>query len=66
MKSIQTVTLKDRRELAGLKQVQLAALAGVGVATVNKCERWGFPLSTATAAKLATVLRCEPGDLLKR
>jgi len=58
-----TLSLRERREAAGLLQVELAALAGVGTATVNKAERWGFPLSPQTATKLAAVLKCDPAAL---
>jgi transcriptional regulator with XRE-family HTH domain len=65
---MKTTTTKSRlreiRERKGLKQVELAARAGVSLATVNKAECWGFRLSQPTAARLATALGCNVGDLL--
>jgi DNA-binding XRE family transcriptional regulator len=58
--------IRALRERAGLLQVEAASRAGIGVATLNKAERWNFPLSPQTAAKLAPVLGCKPDDLLNR
>ena len=55
--------LRARRITQGIKQIELAARAGVSLATVNKTERWGFPVSKPTAAKLAKVLRCKPSEI---
>jgi len=43
--------------------VELAAVSGVSIATVNKLEGWGFKPSPATATKLAKALRCRVGDI---
>ena len=55
--------LRDRRVAQGMKQVELAARSRVSLATVNKLERWGFPVSSETAKKLAAALRCDPSEI---
>lgn len=55
--------LRARRIAQGIKQVELAALSGVSIATVNKCERWGFRVSPPTADKLAKALNCKPSEI---
>jgi len=61
-----TSRLRNYRLAAGLKQVELAAHAGVGIATLNKAEKWGFPLSPPVAERLAKVLGCKPDEIMGR
>jgi DNA-binding XRE family transcriptional regulator len=63
MKTTSTNKLRERRTAQGLLQVELAAVAGVCLATLNKLECWGFRPSPATAATLAKVLKCKPQDI---
>ena len=55
--------LRDRRVAQRMKQIELAARSRVSLATLNKAERWGFPVSPETARKLSAVLRCEPSEI---
>ncbi|MGD0059011.1 MAG: helix-turn-helix transcriptional regulator [Verrucomicrobiia bacterium] len=55
--------LRARRLSAGLKQVELAAVAGLGLATVNKLELYPFLPSPLTAGKLAKALDCDISDI---
>jgi len=55
--------LRECRIAQGIKQVELAAHAGVSLATVNKAERWGFPVSHETARRLAAVLRADAEEI---
>jgi transcriptional regulator with XRE-family HTH domain len=49
-------SLRKARQQRGLKQVQLAAASGIGVATVNRLENYPMRASARTAAALANVL----------
>lgn len=48
-KNLQTNRIREYREARGIKQVELAARAGVAVALLNRTERWHLPVSLATA-----------------
>lgn len=60
---ITTNRLRQCRVAQGIKQVELAALSGVSIATVNKCERWGFRLTPPVAERLAKALGCKSTEL---
>jgi transcriptional regulator with XRE-family HTH domain len=55
--------LRELRVAQGLSQTALAARAGLGLGTVNRIERWPFPVSPKTAEKLAATLRCSVEEL---
>jgi len=63
MKNRTTNRLRERRIAQGLLQVQLASISGVSIATVNKCERWGFRVSPPVAERLANALSCKSTEL---
>lgn len=63
MATIITTALRSRREAQGMKQIELAARAGVAVSTVLRAEKWKFKLTPTVAEKLARVLRCKPADI---
>jgi transcriptional regulator with XRE-family HTH domain len=46
-----------------MSQTELAARAGVALATLNRIERWHFRVNESTARKLAEALGCEAGEL---
>ena len=48
--------LKQGRRRAGLRQADLAAAAGVGIATVRRIEQGAMEPRLATARKLAAAL----------
>lgn len=54
---------KRYRELIGLKQNELAKLAGVSPVSIARLERVGC-FDTRTASKYAKVLKCNPIFLL--
>jgi transcriptional regulator with XRE-family HTH domain len=56
--------LRVARVRAGLTQVQLAARAGLALATINTAERAPGLLSDRTARLCAAVLGVTPEDLL--
>ena len=50
-----------------MTQTELARLAGISVATVNRlCLNATAQVSLATLDALSTVLGCEPNDLIER
>ena len=50
-----------------MAQAELARLAGVAAATVNRmCGNVTAQVSLETLDRLSTVLGCEPGDLIER
>ena len=58
--------LRELRLAQGLSQTALAARAGLGLGTLNRIERWPFPVSPTTAEKLATALDCGIEDIFPR
>jgi len=58
--------LRELRLAQGISQTGLAAKAGLGLGTVNRIERWPFPVSPMTAQKLAAALRCRVEDIFPR
>ena len=60
---MQSNHVRKVRAAKGFSQVELAAHAGVGIATLNKLENWNFRPSPATAEKLAKALGCKPSDI---
>lgn len=50
---------KRYRELMGLKQIELARLAGVSAVTIAQLEKRGI-YDTRTASKYAKHLKCNP------
>jgi predicted transcriptional regulator len=54
---------KRYREFIGLKQNELAKLAGVSAVSIARLERVGC-FDTRTASKYAKVLKCNPIFLL--
>ena len=55
--------LRAARQSVGLTMVELSARAHVGLSTISVGERAGL-LTPATAARLARVLKVDPGTLL--
>ena len=55
--------LRELRVAKGLSQTALAARAGLGLGTVNRIERWPFPIAPLTAQKLATALQCQVDEI---
>ena len=49
--------------MQGIKQIELAARAGVSLATLNKAECWGFRVSLPVAERLAKALNCKPSEI---
>ena len=50
-----------------MTQAELARLADVAVATVNRmCTNFTAQVSLETLDRISTVLGCEPGDLIER
>ncbi len=58
--------LAELRVSRGLSRERLAQLAGISSRTVYGIEREGHEPRRATAAVLAAVLGCDPGELLER
>ncbi|WP_350453838.1 helix-turn-helix domain-containing protein [Slackia heliotrinireducens] len=61
--------LKRLRKLSGLTQEQLAQLSGISVRTIQQYEQRRKDVNKAsleTAVAIATVLHCNPSDLLER
>lgn len=58
--------LKRIREQAGMSQVELAALAGVGHATVEVLETRPRSAQGQTVRKLAAALGVQPADLMEQ
>ncbi len=54
---------KRYRQFAGVKQVELAKLAGVSPVTISQIEKRGC-FDTRTASKYAKFLKCNPLLLL--
>lgn len=48
--------LRDARREAGLRQVDLSAISGVGINTITRCERGSISVSLDTLARLAAAL----------
>jgi transcriptional regulator with XRE-family HTH domain len=57
-----TNKLRELREDRRMKQVELASLAAVPVASLNRTERWHLPVSLPTAQRLADALGVEVGE----
>jgi ribosome-binding protein aMBF1 (putative translation factor) len=63
-KKLQTNEIRESREARGMKQVELAARAGVSVALLNRTERWHLLVSLVTAQRIADALGVEVGEVL--
>ena len=63
MNKTTTNRLRERRIAQGIKQIELAARAGVSLATLNKSECWGFRVSPPVAERLAKALNCKPSEI---
>lgn len=61
-KILWTNRIKEKRKARGMKQVELAARAGVSVALLNRTERWHLPVSIATAQRIANALGVTVGE----
>jgi DNA-binding XRE family transcriptional regulator len=55
--------IKQSRTAVGMTQTQLAVVANVGLATLNRIERWHYRVSESTARKLARALGREVGEV---
>ena len=59
--------LRDILEARGISQTELARLAGVAFATVNRmCTNATGQVSLATLDKIADALGVKPGDLIAK
>lgn len=56
--------LRDARIAKGLRQTDLATLAGVASSSISSIERAPTLLRPAMAKRLADALGCDPADLL--
>ena len=63
MKQTYTNSLRERREVAGLSQIELVVKSGVGLSTINKLENHPLPTGLLTAQRLAAALGCQVADL---
>ena len=63
MTTIRNTKLRERRIAQGIKQIELAARAGVSIATLNKAECWGFRVSLPVAERLAKAQNCKPSEI---
>ena len=54
--------LRNLRVARGMKQVEMASRAGVGVSTINRLERWQFAASVPIAKRLAAALGVEVSE----
>lgn len=62
-----TFRLREILEARGLSQSELARLAGVSFATVNRiCTNATEMVSLSTLDKIAAALKVKPGDLIER
>lgn len=58
--------VRELREAGGLKQIELASRAEVGLATLNRVEKWGIPCAPETEARLARALGCKVREVFPR
>ena len=58
--------LKETRESAGLSQTQLADFAGLSEKYISKAERGTIGVSVAALVQIATVLKIEPAEIMRR
>ena len=55
--------LRELRVARGISQTELAANASIGLATLNRIERWHFRVSESTARKVCEALNAEVGEV---
>ncbi len=61
------IRLRELRKARGLTQVQVAEETGIDQSQISRIESGETTgMDFSVMERLCTVLRCEPGDLLKR
>ena len=60
------VAIRERREALGLSLTEVAAAAGVSKSYLSELEAGKKPINSNRLRSIARVLRCEPGELLRR
>lgn len=60
------IRLREKREAAGLTQLQLAEKAGLDQGHVSRIEAGRASIGLDVLDRLCRALKCEPGDILVR